>query len=300
MRIKSNLLTAGVLLSLIFIAGCVSDSSKSNKDKNVDKIELSENEPLIDEKIFYRFPSPEEIFKYVKTSDLQYDSNAANDSENYKSYLGMQKQALNLGIYISDLSYITMFDQQDESLDYFSAIHSLSEELHIASAFKRPLIDRISDNIDNNDSLVIIASDAYLDIVNYLGETDQEDILAFIASGVLIESLYLTINHITTYDEKSELLEKIINQKYVVSNIFEFAKQQKEVNSELDDVVADIELISNIFTKLKTETKETTVKKTKSKKLIIGGGTKLAINETEFIELKSHINKIREKYTIKQ
>ena len=291
MRFKFKLLTVVFFVSQTAFMACVNDSKKSNNNDDSNLIVFEEENIEEEDLIFYRFPSPEETFKYLKSTNLQYDSESLNNPFNYKQYIGINKQAVNLGIYISDLAYITMFEQEDASLDYFLSIHSLCEELKISAAFKKPLINRISDNMGNSDSLVIIAGDAYNNIVDYLVDNEQEDLLSLISAGALFESLFLTLQYVPEYSEDNELLNKILSQKYVVSNITGFAKQQKNSN----DIIKDLDKLNSVLSSVVSVEIETTVEETDNK-LVIGGGTVLSISKENFIKLKNTVESIRENY----
>lgn len=292
MRFKFKLLTVVFFVSQTAFMACVNDSKKNSSNDESNLIVFEEENIEEGNLIFYRFPSPEETFKYLKSTNLQYNSEPLNNPLNYKQYIGIKKQAVNLGIYISDLAYITMFEQEEASLDYFLSIHSLCEELKISSAFNKPLIDRISDNMGNSDSLVVIAGDAYKNIVDYLVENEQEDLLSLISSGALFESLFLTIQYIPEYSEDNELLNKIISQRYVVSNITEFAKQQKNSN----DIIKDLVNLNSVFSSIKSVETKTTIDETSDNKLIIGGGSTLSISKKDYLKLKKTIQNIRENY----
>lgn len=284
------LLIIGILFFQFAFIACVNDTKKNTSKSNL--IEFEDEAQQVDEKIFYRFPSPEEIFDFIKSSDLQYNNGSLNQPTNFKKYVGIKKQALNLGVYISDLAYITMFEQHEASLEYFVAIHNLSEELKIATAFDEPLVKRISENIGNTDSLVTIAGDAYTKIVNYLVENDQEDILALVSAGALIESLYLTIDYVAEYSDDNDLITKILDQKFVISNLTQYVKQH-QTDKEL---IQEIETLNTLYANLKEVESETTIEPADNNKLIIGGNNELSISIEDFNLLKETILNIRNNY----
>lgn len=291
MKIKMRLVwIIGIVLFQISFFACV-NNGKTDESKT-DLIEFEDDEPELDEKIFYRFPSPEEVFKYVQSSDLQFNSGAPNHIGPYKNYMGLKKQAINLGVYISDIAYITMFEQQEVSLEYFMVIHKLSEELNISDAYSSPLVSRIGNNMNNADSLIVIAGDAYNNIVDYLVEHEQEDILAYIATGALIESLCLMLDYADVYNKDDKIIQRVLDQKYVVGNLTDYVKQHQKdtvINNELEKLNA-------MFLALGTVEVETTVEKTESNKLVIGGGSELSINEEDFVKMKKLIQNMRLNY----
>ena len=149
-------------------------------------------------------------------------------------------QTINMGVYISDLAYITLFDQQEESLDYFEAIHYLSEAIRISSAFEDPLLNRISENIDNVDSLVVIAGEAYQDIVDYLVDNEMENKLSLLSVSAFVESLYVTLSYIDKYEADNEIIKKLVDQKnwriycfFIPKSIWVFNRRQCKMSKVL-------------------------------------------------------------------
>jgi hypothetical protein len=223
MKIHKRIITIITLISTLCLFCCTNKEKKTNKEFDI-VLEI-EDASLFDNLIYYRFPSPHEIFEYIKLSEIDYKSEAINPASNYDNYLDSYSQTLNMGIYISDLAYITMFDQQEESLEYFEAIHYLSEAIKISAALEDPLLDRLSQNIDNIDSLVIIANDAYKSIVDYLIDNELGNKLALLSIGAFIETLYLTTIYIDPYSSEityfvpPEIINLLLS---VVSNLVFF------------------------------------------------------------------------------
>ncbi|MBI9066647.1 MAG: hypothetical protein JEZ09_05100 [Salinivirgaceae bacterium] len=284
-----------VLITTLFsFYSCNNDKKKESVTDNTIILELDEAN-FTDNLTYYRFPSPEEIFEYIKLTGINYSDELVNPAYYHDKYTDTYSQTINMGIYISDLAYITMFNQQEKSLDYFEAIHYLSEAIRISSAFEDPLLNRISDNIDNVDSLVIIASDAYQDIVDYLVDNDMENKLSVLSISAFIESLYITLSYIDVYDANSEMIKRLVDQKYALSNLYEYSMQY-EKDKNVKKAIVPISALKEIFDNLQPEKQTSTKVENKGNKLILSGGTKYVISEEEFTKLKQIINDARAEF----
>jgi len=242
--------------------------------------------------VYYRFPSPDEVFSLIDKSKLDYNSGLLNFPQNYKLYLNVKDRTLNLGCYIADLAYITMFEQHEASMDYFDVINQLSGQLRISDAFHESLYKRISKNLDNVDSLIVISGLAYGNIVDYLTETDQENLLSLISIGVYIESLYLILFYVDEYDPKSELLKMIIDQKFAVDNLYDYTNQYS-MDENVKQILPDLKEIKDILDSVDNKIVTKPQVKNDNKILVISGGTELSITEKQFEKLKKTVNQVR-------
>ncbi|NJM14502.1 MAG: hypothetical protein HC896_03185 [Bacteroidales bacterium] len=150
-------------------------------------------------KIYYRFPSPDEIINYINTGNLTYQQNILNPVNRRDEYFNSHSQSLSLGIYISDLAYITLFNKLKDAQQYLQAVEELSSKVRINNAFDENMKQRVRSNLHNVDSLVAISRDSYNDMVRHLENTNNDVTLALVSSGAYVEAMYLVLNHVQDY-----------------------------------------------------------------------------------------------------
>lgn len=286
---RSIKIYAFVLLAL-FMNFCAGDSSKNKSQK-----------PLLDEyerdnfgeMDYFRFPSPAEIFYYVQESDIEYMPGIINDYNNHSKYLDSKKQALNLGVYISDLAYLSVFKRLENSNQYLNAIHKLATSLRIESAFSNDFLSRVNKNLNQVDSLVGLSDEAYKSIVNYLEKNNKESTMALLSIGTYIESLYLSFSFINNFENDQNKIQKIADQKYAFENLYNYIVQylDKEQNKEYIAMINDIK---QVFDKIEiVDIEETGTSKTTDGKLVLGGGQKLKMSSENYKELNQIVFKYR-------
>lgn len=288
---KKSILGLLVILIIFGLSFCKSDSSKKNaQDQTLEELPEEMN---YEEMTYFRFPSPEEIFGFIEGSNIEFIPSIVNEPENYKSYSNSRIQALNLGVYFSDLAYITLFEKREETFLYFTAIHQLCNNLTISAAFTEALLDRVHNNLDNVDSLVSISGDAYRNIINYLVINKKENTLTLMGIGAYVESLFLSISTIEEYSNKNELVQKIADQKYAYENLYNYSVQN--LNNEYDkEYIEIIKNIKSVYDKMETiKIEDTKMSKNEDGKLILSGGIKLVMSEDNFNELKEIVTKSR-------
>jgi hypothetical protein len=285
-----------LFISFIIVFGCRNEqTSKESNETEGQTIEFGELKQEIKE-VYYRFPSPDEMFSYVDSTGIRFDKSLLSSYKNIDNYIGTKDQALNMGVYIADLAYISLFQRYKESMDYLQTIYILSDKLRISAAFNNEFIHRIENNIKNSDSLDAISDAAMNRIINHLSRNEQEDVFALISIGGFIEFLNISILLSGEYSSDNIMVRKIADQKIVYENIMKFAQPYAADNNNVKRTLEVINPLTEFFNELKSETRKTTVSKSDEGKLVFGGGKKiLLIKKNEFDQLKNIIITIRSK-----
>jgi len=165
-------------------------------------------------------PSPWQVIKLIQKNNIPFSESYINNAINYQRYTTSFKQAVNLGIYGIDLSYLNIYDKTQESLQYLGIIKKLSDQLRITESFDEQIFERIESNIENKDSLVKIISDAYANSDLYLKKNERYDISALVVTGCWVESLYI-MTKIAQESNNREIINRIGEQKHPLDNLIE-------------------------------------------------------------------------------
>lgn len=296
--LKTNLLTvlASVFLFSFVLVSCESDTAPKEE-------QVIENDTTQDEsesqraakvkKIFYTIPSPVEMAAMIKKSGAPFDKAKLNDVNNANNYTGAKAQALNLGIYGADLSYSSMFDQNQESIYFLSATQKLARDLGVEDAIDNKVIERMNNNTENRDSLLQIMSEAYWSLNGYLKKDGREEISGLVIAGGWVEGLHLACSHLTPDNEG--LKERIAEQKYALKDLIALLKtyEGKEV---LNSVVADLESVQAIFDGIKINKGKTETSQDESGTTVIGGSSSIEMSDEQLAEVAAKISEMRSQY----
>jgi len=163
--------------------------------------------------------------------NFEYNKEYLNPYNRSHSYITNFKKALNLGVYGANLGYLTMYEQSSESVQYFSVIKILMQEMNIESTFNKDLFKRIETNIGNKDSMLNLVSRSYRDIDQYLKDNNRNEVGVLILTGGWIESLYLMTN-LAAAKKNDELLRRIGEQKYPLDNLIKILSPYYNVSEE--------------------------------------------------------------------
>lgn len=277
----------------VFIYGACSPNQEVNKDEEkIIQNQDSTQKKVNSEQIFYRIPTPDELYALIQESSLQYKPNLMNPKINSENYTDKGKRAVNLGVYTADLAYAAAYEDYQKAIDYFDIIFEMSDEVGFSSVFTEGFLERIKTNLSNIDSLVNITNETYYSIVRYLEINDKQNILVLTSVGGWIESMYVALNLIGDYDPTNEAVQRVLEQKLVYENLVNYMTEYKN-SPEITPYYKLILELKPIFEKIKEVEMESKPDNKEGEKIIIGGGRKLEITEENYNEIKNKIEEIR-------
>jgi len=301
MKRKKSLIRLLPLAAVMLLYGC--DSTHS-PDSAI--IESSVTAGFLDEvsiknaqkvqEIFYSVPSPMEMASILKKSGAAYDMSLLNEVKNVSGYTTASSRALNLGIYGADLSYASIFNQNQEAIIYLSCTKKLADNLGVTKAFDDSTIERMEANVENRDSLLNIISETYYMLDAYLKENGRDHISAMVIAAGWIEGLYLATT-IASADANPDplLLRRIAEQKLSLNNLEELVKTYNKGN-QLNDIANDLQRVRTAFDKVQMKKEKSTVGVKADGTTVIGGETKTEMSRETLEEITKVVNEIRTRY----
>lgn len=290
-------------LFLISIFGSLLLSSCSGEDK-------AKDENLIDEEVLdptsslntnfdgkiFSIPSPVQTSMLIKDLKLPYTEGLLNDAGNVSQYTTESKRALNLGIYGTDLGYITIYNQNATSLKYLKAVEKLTQELKLESAFDKNFMTRFEKNNTNQDSMVKIVGDAFSKADNFLKNNDRKNTSVLILTGGWVESLYLAceLNRISS---NQKIIDRIGEQQQTLNTIIEILDLYNK-NGVNDEILTSLEELKLSFDKIIIEYDYIAPKTDASKKLTtLQHRTTVKVGSDVLNMITLKINSLRDKIT---
>jgi len=311
MNIK--LLNTGKQIVLLFtflvflFGGCASDKSKDKK--NADSSGLSEdfNTDMDDDlsekintakRIFYSLPSPLETAMLIKNAGASYDADLLNKVENTSKYSTNLKMALNLGIYSTDLSYASLFDQTQATLSYINAAKKMADGLEILDAIDEATIRRLEENINNRDVIIDIISETLLNSSSFLEDKGLQSTSAMILVGGWVEGLHIATSLIApgTDLKNNKLVERIVDQKLSLNIVINLLENSKE-NAEVQILMKDVEELKLIYDQIVIEQSEITpVEDPNTNTTMLKSESTIKMSKEVFEELSKKVKELRTRY----
>lgn len=285
------------VISTSLLISCNS-GEKTNDEDLIDEEILDSNTSLntnFDGKIF-SIPSPVQTSMLIKDLKLPYTESLLNPADNVDLYNSEYKRALNLGVYGTDLGYITIYNQNATSLKYLKAVEKLTQGLKLENAFDKDFMTRFEKNNTIQDSMVKIVSDAFRKADNFLKTNDRKNTSVLILTGGWIESLYIAceLNRATS---NQKIVDRIGEQQETLNTIIEILDlyNKKGVN---DDLLSSLEDLKLSFDKVLIEYEYIAPKTDAAKKLTtLQHKTKVRIDSNILNMITMKISTLKDKIT---
>lgn len=288
MKIKL-LFTLG-LLTIFAFTQCTSD--KKDRIKQASENEKVTQDLNAEHDIMYSLPSPDEIFSEIFIDDMNLNPEYVNPSTNASNYVDLKSQSINLGVYISDFAYLSAIESNVDELAYLKIIRELLDKVNLYGIVNGPMIDRINNNLMVKDSLNKISQELYYKMSHMLENSDRNNILVLVSTGAIVEALYLAINNID-FNQSTEIIQKIFDQKFVFDNYYEFASQYAD-DIYVKTVLNELSVIKDMFDHLDYNESKIKVLKDENKEfIVIQGGKEIIVTEESYLGFKENITNVR-------
>ncbi len=208
-------------------------------------------EPEMIAGIITSVPNPVEMSVLLNESGVVYSADLLNSPSNVGKYSTNFKKALNLGVYGTDLVHMNIYGRTVSSVLYLKNIKSLAEDLSLSQFFDYETLNRLSENNQNIDSVLLITSLGFNNMSNFLVEQERSSIAILIAYGTWIETLHLATN-VEKVSNKEAVHTRLGEQKVVMENIMMLLQAFKN-QEEFDQLYKDAVKLKEQFDKVTIE-----------------------------------------------
>ena len=235
-----------LLLCIIIISSC-----KSNKDSDYkSEFEIPDsvlNEGVLEvsqeamDEIIQNLSSPVEIAALVKEIGVPFSKDYLASTRNIDKFNTSFKQALNLGIYGTDLGYLNIYNKTVSVIDYITAIKILADGIKVGQFFDFATLKRLATSNQNLDSLTYISVHSFNKMDSYLRDNNRSNLSTLIVAGVWIEGMYLA-TQVAKNNPSPEISERIGEQKLILDNLLIILKNYQK-DSNFAELINDLEKI---------------------------------------------------------
>jgi hypothetical protein len=225
-----------ILLSFSAVVGLLSlwSCGGSKEDQSQAKDEFDKAEGTLKNQIqdlVYNIPSPSEIPYLLQRTGAEFNQSLLNDRKKADSYGSRtDKAALNLGVYTTDIGYLSSYDKTQEAIEYLNASKKLADNLGVIGTFDTEVLKSFESNIANKDSLASILDRAVKSTDKYLKDDSKNRLAALLLTGSFVEGLYISTALIKTYPKDilpddarnlilTPLIQVILNQEKSVDEM---------------------------------------------------------------------------------
>lgn len=247
--------------------------------------------------IYYGLLTPVEVCNIFDRLGVRYNDTIILPASNRDLYMSSYKAAMNLGVYGVDMGYMKLFGVNRQTLEYFTAIQSLSERLNMPANFLSDVIKNFDAEISNPDSVTWLMNQAYGKIDEHLRSEGSEGTLGLMLMGGWIEAMYLATQ--VAYDPANpdpEVAGRIAEQKYSLTSLLSFMKNYYD-----DPMVVfytrKLKYLDRWFDTFEIYYQPGDVSIDTLRQVITTTGTEMTVNVGTLNEIRDYVAKLRAEIT---
>lgn len=300
---KLNTRTLHIALAVFLscsLAGCRSQSSKNANELEDIKVD----EAIFDDistakKIFYSLPSPLETAKIIQLAGAKYDEQLLNPISGADRYTTNRSMALNLGIYSTDMSFASLFDQTQTTINYMDAAKKMADGLGILDAIDENTIQRLEENINNREVIMDIISETFMSSSSYLKENDRDGVATIVLVGGWVEGLYIASQLVGDKPVKgNKLAERVLEQK-LSFEILEKLLSQNADDKDIMDISKELNPLRQAFDKVQVKSTEVSPEKDKNSNVtLLKSQTEFTVDDAAFKEILTSVTNLRSSFIL--
>ena len=272
--------------------GCSNNQGNSKVKQNIDiNVDVSADINRA-QQVFYALPSPIETAHLIQSAGVSYNMDLSNPVDNAEKYSTTMKKALNFGVYGADLSYASLFNQTQTTIQFMATEKKLAEELGIYDFVDADVAEHIESIINDRDSVMEILADGFNNASDYLKDAGRAEVAALIVAGGWIEGLYLATQLAGLSADNSRLIDLVIDQRLSLTILIKLLDNYKTLPSvsTVYDWLIDLQ---STYDKVKATMSETKVETGADGKTTFAADTKVEVNDMIFNAICQKADSIR-------
>lgn len=218
--IMTKLLQPFILLFVVFIFSFCGNGEKAEENliEDQDTKQAVLETKLNAQNVFNSMPDRSAILKLIEEQKIEYNPDLLNDPNSVHKYTVEFTKAANLGIYGSDLTIASSFDQTQESMVFLKCVNILAGDLGVSNAFDQKMFDRMEANKQNKDSTLEVVTGAFKKADEILKVNNRPATSSVILAGSWIEGLYVSCGIAKSTNSK-EVVKTILEQRESLKNL---------------------------------------------------------------------------------
>jgi hypothetical protein len=161
-------------------------------------------------------------------------------------------KAINLGIYGTDLTISSTFDQTQESMVFLKCVNVLAGNLGVNAAFDQRMFDRIQSNDNNKDSVLQIITESFKKVDEILKSNQRPGTSAVILAGCWIEGLYVSCQMAQMVTSEA-IFKTVLAQKESLHNLLALL-ESVELKDDKEFLMKELKDLHKIYEVAETTT----------------------------------------------
>jgi hypothetical protein len=274
-------------IHILFI-GCTSPRGDADKTDQPQEDTLQYVQELE-----YLLPSPAEFFSVIQEVGLEYDQQIIRPIESITNFQLYRNQALNFGLYLSDFSYLLLFDKQSEAIKYLYHIQEMAMLLEIENYFDDEFFNKLLSKLNEPDSVRAITIEQSAAFFNRMDMVGNQDLALLITSGSIIETMYIALNVVNEKKITDKTITTIVDLAYIFDSFYLNFTITQPKGDEIAPLAEDLHELRKIFNSMAISQVSKAIRKDGN--LVLTSEVTHEVNEYNVKKMKVMVNTLREK-----
>lgn len=232
------------VLTLAFLLSSCGNKKKQNEELEVKKGEIAH---IVSDYV-YPLPSSFDLMDMLNEIEAGFVIGISNPPSEVEKYTTEAKQSLNLGVYLADLSYASVYRRKQSAQDYLEASEQLIRQLHVDDAIDQSFAKKVTNLIDNKDSLINVVTEGTQNVYSDFHRKGKKDLAYLMVAGAWTEAMYLTLIVSDNTPLNAQIIQAIIYQHKSLIKTITLLEEVKD-NAEAQPILTALQSIKNTFDK---------------------------------------------------
>lgn len=255
-RLKLSALT---LAGAVFIFSCGGGNQENSSDASAEFESAKEQVAIDVAKVLEDLPPPAEVPLMLMQTGADFNPEAVNSitTEQINAYQQSEsKAALNLGIYATDIGYLTSYDKSELALEYMGQCQKLAAPVGVGDAIDYGMVARFEANMENKDSLAVVVNEVMRKSGERLAELDELNSAALLLAGSWIEGIHISTFIVDTYPDDlpdeartlilEPLVKVVMDQKTSLNDLLKVLNDVPE-SDDVNAIIGELQKVKAIY-----------------------------------------------------
>jgi hypothetical protein len=279
-----------VALGLTFLLiSCVSPKNQKVGDETSIEIDSTISSKALE----YLIPSPSEVLGMIHDMGLEFNMDLIDPLKSPNEFMLFKNQALNFGCYLSDFSYLLLFDKHPESIKYLYHIQEMSVLLGIENHFNDEFFNGILSNLNQPDTIKELVLDQSAQFFKKMESVGNKDLALLVTTGAMIEVIYLSSEILKENQITDNIVSAVSNLAIIFDNFYLHYSSSITMDESMQNLTSDLQEIRNIFTSMSIQQTSSTIRN--EGKVMVSTKSRNEVTDYKISKLKVMIRKVRSK-----
>lgn len=165
-------------------------------------------------------PSSWEVFELLHHQQLEFAPELLNPTRNATRYTTSAKQALNLGVWAAEMSYLNAYNKSQQMVETLLSVKRMCAELGLEQAIMESPWATSDEIAEQPQAFSRTISQVFGSISHELGQTERGEVGGLIIAGAWVESIYLLANLAIEHNNR-EVINRIGDLQQPLNNLID-------------------------------------------------------------------------------